>query len=68
MVKVTGSTAAAVGGTAVSGTEVAGAEVAGGAVAGVPPHALMIIEVTTSSAIVTEILLVFILSSFLSYG
>src|SRR5260221_6536844 len=75
MVKVTGSTGVEVGS---SGTEVgstgaevgfAGAEVAAGAVvAGVPPQALMMMEVTTNRAMVTEILLLFILSSFLSYG
>jgi hypothetical protein len=67
MVKVTGSAGAAVGctGTVVGCT---GAEVAAGAVAGAPPQALRAMEVTTSKAIIIEILLLFILSSFLSYG
>src|SRR5260221_12716666 len=68
MVKVTGSTGAEVGS---AGAEVGstGAEVATGAVvAGAPPQALMIMEVTTNRAMVMEIILLFILSSFLSYG
>jgi hypothetical protein len=67
MVRVTGSAGAVVGCT---GADVGstGAEVATGAVAGVPPQALRAMEVTTSRAIVTKILLLFILSSFLSYG
>jgi hypothetical protein len=67
MVRVTGSTGAAVCST---GADVGstGAEVAAGAVAGAPPQALRAMEVTTSRAIVMEILLLFILSSFLSYG
>jgi len=66
MVKVTGSTGAGVGCT---GADVGftGSEVAAG-VAGAPPQALRAREVTTSRAIVMEILLLFILSSFLSYG
>src|SRR5258706_6769295 len=68
MVKVTCSTGVEVGsaGAVVGST---GAEVTAGAlVAGAPPQALIIMEVTTNRAIVMEILLLFILSSFLSYG
>jgi hypothetical protein len=50
-----------------TGAEVAAGAVAG-AVAGAPPQALSAMEVTTSRAIVMEILLLLILSSFLSYG
>jgi hypothetical protein len=66
MVKVTGSTAAAVGGTAVAGTEVAGAEVAaGGGVAAVPPQALRAMEAIATTPMQTENILRFIFSSFL---
>jgi hypothetical protein len=69
---VTGS-GAAVAGAAVAGAEVAGAEVAGAEVAGtvvalVPPQALKIKEEIINRAIVMVILLLFIFSSFLSYG
>jgi hypothetical protein len=64
-VKVTGSAGTAVStGAAVS----AGAEVAAGAGAGGLPQALMTMDVTTSRAISMEIVFLFILFSFLSYG
>jgi len=67
MVRVIGSAGAVVGcaGADVGST---GAEVTARGVAGVPPQPVRAMEVTTSSAIVMEILLLFILSSFLSYG